>query len=472
MIAAEYFVYVVGFFAAIGGFLFGYDTGVISGVLEMDEFTNLFNPGDWEKGFIVAFFQIGCILGSLGANFIADSLGRTITIFTGSIVFCVGATLQCSSFHIAQLYIGRLIAGVAVGSLSMVVPLYQSEVAPKAIRGRLISLQQLAITIGIMVSFWVDYGVQYMTGGWRLALALQIAPALALLGMPFMPQSPRWLVARNRHEAARRSLVRMRRASKVDDELKEIIDSIEAERLANHLGWMDLFKSYMRRRLIIGVLIQCFQQLTGINVIMYYAPTIFTSIASGMSNLFAQGITGIVNFATTVPALFLVDRVGRKTVLLIGSAGMATAFIVLTVLFSLYSTPSPTDASSVIVNDATVGVVMVVMIYLFVANFAYSWGPIGWIIPAEIFPQEHRARAMSLAVASNWLMNVLISVFTPVLLGQIQWRLFIIFIILIATMAAFVLFFVPETKGKSLEELDVFFNKHSDTIANWREEPC
>ena len=453
------FVYVVSLFAAIGGLLLGYDTGAISGVLEFSQFNSLFNPSDWQKGLIVSLFQAGCVVGALGSNFLADRVGRNITIFVGSCILCIGAILQVSSFVLGQLYVGRIVAGLGIGVLSMIVPLYQSEVAPKRIRGTLIALQQLAITCGIMFGFWLDYGLATVNEGWRISLSLQLFPAIVLLFILLMPQSPRWLISMGREEEAVRNLRRIRTGEdEVETEVREIQSAVqESESLRRQSGWSDVFTRRNRLRLFIGVMMQVFQQFTGINAIMYYAPAIFASVVQGNNNLLAQGINGTVNFITTIPALFVIDRFGRKAILMCGGVGMCVSFIIVTILFSQFAVPVP-NSSNITVPNSSAGAAIIVMICLFVANFAYSWGPVGWIVPAEVFPQHHRARMMSLAVAANWLTNILVSFMTPILLQSIQYNLFIIFICLLGVMTAFVFFVVPETRGKSLEEVDLYFN--------------
>lgn len=460
-------VYLVSCFSAIGGFLFGYDIGIMSSVLEMVDFMTLFQPDEWQKGFIVSSFQLGACLGALLASFAADFLGRRMAIGLGSLIFIGGAIFQTAAFNLAVLYTGRIISGVSIGVLSMIVPLYQSELAPKDIRGRLITLQQLAITFGILVSFWIGYGIieDGMFNGWRLMMGLQIVPAFCLLtGVMFLPESPRWLLERkNDPVKARNSLIRVRGEEKsVEEELQEMQMGIDLEHSLGKGGWKHLFGRAMIYPLSIGILIQIFQQLTGINAIMYYAPSIFQSVTSskGISNL-AQGINGIINFLSTFPAIYFVDRMGRRKLLISGALGMAICFATVVGLFGVYSTVGA--SGEVNFTNITAGWCAIVFIYLFVVNFAYSWGPIGWILPAEIYPLQHRARAVSITTATNWLGNLLVAQFTPPLLKTIHYYVFLIFMGCLLLMTAYVWFWVPETKGKSLEEIETYFIERSKT---------
>ena len=466
---ARLHVYLVSCFSAIGGFLFGYDIGIMSSVLEMTDFMNLFQPDEWQKGFIVSAFQLGAFIGALLASFAADFRGRRMAIALGSLIFILGAIFQTSSFHLGLLYVGRIISGISIGVLSMIIPLYQSELAPKDIRGRLISLQQLAITFGILVSFWIGYAVieSHMYNGWRLIMGLQIPPALCLLvGALFLPESPRWLLdKRSDTSKARESLARVRGDGKeVDDELQEMQTGIDLEHSLGKGGWKHLFDKNMLYPLSIGVLMQIFQQLTGINAIMYYAPSIFQSVASKEISNLAQGINGIINFLSTFPAIYLVDRIGRKKLLLSGAMGMITCFVIVVGLFGGYSMIDAAD--KIQFTNKVAGWSAVVFIYLFVVNFAYSWGPIGWILPAEIFPLQHRARAVSITTATNWLGNLIVAQFTPPLLKSIHFYVFLIFSGCLLLATGYIWMWVPETKGKSLEQIEAYFMKKSDGFSD------
>ncbi|KAK9760359.1 hypothetical protein K7432_015695 [Basidiobolus ranarum] len=335
-------VYVASAAAAIGGFLFGYDTGVISGVLVMDRFKDRFGYADKPalEGFITSSLTLGCLIGSLSASYMADRFGRKFSIMMAGFCFTVGAALQCSSIEIAQLLIGRIVAGLAVGVLSMVVPLYQSEIAPKEIRGTLVSMQQLAITIGILVAFLINMGTDKIDSdaSWRIPLGVQGIPALILsLLMFLLPKSPRWLMSQGHSEQALEVLQKF--SKNPDAELEDISQTIRMEKEMATPSWAELFQSGLRRRVFIGIAIQVFQQLTGINAIMYYAPTIFKSAGyhGKSAQLTATAINGAVNVGMTIPAVLYVDRIGRRPLLMIGAACMATTMIILGVLIAVFS---------------------------------------------------------------------------------------------------------------------------------------
>ncbi|CAO3612096.1 unnamed protein product [Mucor hiemalis] len=470
-------LYVVCGFAAIGGFCFGYDTGVISGVLTMEPFIrtmtdNLDHLAPIQTSVITGLLLAGCFVGSLLAAPLCEKLSRKYTIIVASLVFNIGAAVQTAANNYDMMIAGRFVAGLGVGTLSMAVPLYLSELAPKEIRGRLISLQQLMITIGIMVAFWVGAGTQYLKthASWRIPLGIQIAPAAVLMiGTIFLPFSPRWLINKGRNEEALAVLARLHSGGDktnpaVVAEYEEIIAQVEHERTVSVSSYTELLKGTVRRRLILGVLIQIFQQFTGINSIMYYAPKIFqqAGIQDTAASLIASGVNGCVNVLSTfIPIIFL-DRLGRRVVLISGALVMGSAMLLCGIVMG---------ATGRVFEDVTTGEMQVdmssnkaasyfciVMVYVFVAGFAYSWGPCGWVYPAEIYPLSIRAKGTSITTAANWLMNFIISLFVPIMLTTITWGTYIFFGCCCAVMAACVFLFYPETKGRSLEEMDVVFS--------------
>ncbi|KAJ1653238.1 hypothetical protein IWQ61_006598 [Dispira simplex] len=465
-------VYLAASVAAIGGFMFGYDTGVISGILDMPNFKSYYEyPTALQRGTIVSMLTLGCFVGSLLSGYSADKLGRKWSIVTASAVFILGAALQTGSINTTMLIFGRIIAGLGIGVLSMCVPVFQSEIAPPGIRGRLVSLQQFAITIGIAVSFWIDYGCEKIgpdtTATWRIPLGVQLAPAaLLIVGIIFMPFSPRWLLDNDKDEQAIRVLARLRSNGDTSDpavieEFNEIKSEVQFERENSVRSYWQVLRKPIRRRLMLGIIIQIFQQLTGINVIMYYAPTIFRQ--AGLSDvsapLLATGINGVVNVLATIPAIMFVDRWGRRKTLLSGSAVMGISYVIIGCIIA-------TKGTKVIAEDGAVSVTMdnlaasyatIVFVYIFVAGFAYSWGPIGWIYPSEIFPLHVRAKATSISTAANWLFNFAIGQIAPILLDEITWGLYIIFACFSAIAIVLVYFLFPETKGRTLEEMDEVF---------------
>ncbi len=386
-------------------------------------------------------------------------------------MFNVGAAVQTAATSYDMMIAGRFVAGLGVGTLSMAVPLYLSELAPKEIRGRLISLQQLMITIGIMVAFWVGAGTQYLTtdAAWRIPLGIQIAPAAVLMiGTFFLPFSPRWLINKGRNDEALGVLARLHsKGDKTNPEVvaeyEEIVAQVEHERTVSVSSYMELLKGTVRRRLVLGVVIQIFQQFTGINSIMYYAPVIFqqAGVGSTSASLIASGVNGVLNVLSTIIPIVFLDRLGRRVVLISGALVMGSAMllcgIVMGATATVYEDVKSGEMKVDMSGNKSASYFCIVMVYVFVAGFAYSWGPCGWVYPAEIYPLSIRAKGTSITTAANWLMNFIISLFVPIMLTTITWGTYIFFGCCCAVMAICVFLFYPETKGRSLEEMDLVF---------------
>ncbi|CAG8679882.1 22844_t:CDS:10 [Rhizophagus irregularis] len=440
------YVYVCAAFSAIGGLLFGYDIGVISGILTMSHFREKFPSGPAKEGSIVSSLLAGCFFGALVSGYFADKIGRKFSILGASMVFIVGSVLQATATTFIQLYFGRVVAGVSIGILSMIVPLYQSEISPKEIRGRLISFQQWSITIGIPL--WI-----------------QNVPALILaFGMPFLPFSPRWLVHSDRDEEAITVLAKLRAggdrtAVAVQKEYTEIKDNVRFEREFAAKNYSELVKrgpENIRRRVLLGIFIQIFQQLNGINAIMFYAPQIYNNAGIDLST----GINGFVNILATIPAILWVDRWGRRPTLISGSIIMGASMLVIGSILAINGTKyfdSSLGKNFIKLDNKASSLAVIIFIYIFVAGFAYSWGPTRWIYPAEIYPLRIRGKAMSITTAFNWLFNFVLGQIVPILLNSITWGII---------MAISVHIFYPETKGNSLEEMDsIFSNIHPNNIS-------
>ncbi|KAL4738628.1 general substrate transporter [Aspergillus similis] len=474
------FIFFQACIASIGGLL--YDQGVISGVQVMSnfkvQFPQLANNATLQ-GWMVSVLTLGAMFGALLNGPIADRFSRRWSILYANIVFLTGSAIQAGSVNIPMLFISRFIAGVAVGMLSMVVPLYLSEVAPPNLRGGLVALQQLAITIGIMVAFWLDYGTQHIGGtgeaqspaAWRFPLAFQCVPSLVLaIATAVLPYSPRWLVQVGREDEARRVLIRIRRVPDTDPRITlELLDIKAANlfdresraakfpdvtgrvRLALHEYRELLVVPHLNRRLLIASLLQVLQQFTGINAIIYYAPTMFTSIGlSGNSvDLLATGVVGIVNCLATIPAILFIDRFGRKKVLITGAIGMSVSQLIVGTLYAVYKSRWAENTSA--------GWAAAVFIWVYIANFAYSIGCVNWIIPSELFPPAVRSKAVSIAISLNWLTNFIVALVTPRMLKSITFGTFYFFLIFCLILLVWVMMFMPETKGVPIEGMDRLF---------------
>ncbi len=435
------FVYAAALFAALGGLLFGYDTGVISGALIF--IRKDFALTVFRQELVVSVVLVGAAVASLTGGRLADRIGRRATLLATAIIFIAGAALCALATSVAMLVIGRLIVGVGIGLACSTVPVYISEVSPASARGWQVSLFQLAITIGILGSYLVDYDFA-ASGGWRWMLALAFVPGLLLgLGMLVMPETPRWLMRRGRAQQARRVLERIRGGADVDAELQEIERTLLA---AEERGrWSDLVTPSVRPALVIGVGLAIFQQVTGINTVIYYAPTIIQSsgIPSASGAILATAGIGLVNVVMTVVAMWLIDRVGRRPLLLTGTGGM---IVTLGGLGLLFRSPG---------NSSGVATLAVVLLMAYVACFAISLGPIFWLLISEIYPLKIRCLAEGTAAGANWTFNFLVSLTFLTLVQVIGASdAFWLYGLLAVGSWVFSYYLVPETKGRTLEQIE------------------
>lgn len=434
------FVIFVAAITSIGGLLFGYDTGVISGAI-------LFIREDFVLSSIaqevtVSAVLIGAVIGASISGMLADKYGRKIMIVLASIIFGVGAIFSAASPNVNALIISRVVVGIAIGMASFIVPLYIAEVAPINIRGALVSLNQLAITLGIVISYMVDLYFA-PNGSWRWMLGLALIPSLILaLGMLFMPPSPRWLISKGFESKAVNVLKKIRGIDNVDKEVNEIEQTLLLE---NEGKWSDLLEPKIRSALLIGIGLAAFQQLTGINTVIYYAPTIleFAGLQTATVTIFATVGIGVVNVLLTVVSILLIDRVGRRPLLLVGISGMIVSLGIMGLAFII---PGLTSS---------LGWVAVICLMLYVGSFAISLGPIFWLMIAEIYPLRIRGRAMSIVTMINWATNLVVAItFLTIieLLGTSG--TFWLYGTIAVLSLLFVYYRVPETKGKSLEEIE------------------
>jgi len=351
-----------------------------------------------------------------------------------------------TSVQIWMLIAGRFIVGMGVGLSSQSVPLYITEVASPKYRGGLVSLNQLCITIGIMVSYGINFGFDSYPRGWSYSLGLGATPALILVvGMYFLPETPYYLVIKGRDEDARRVLVYLRKRNDVSLELDDMRKSNIKGMEENEPKWSEIFHNRnMLKIQMIGAGLTIFQQFVGVNAVIYYAPEIFIDVGySTSATLFATLIVGIVNVVTTALSVWLVDVLGRRVLLLFGSAVMAATMLVLGVLAAL----------DMFKENHALGIVAIISVCLFIVGFAISWGPIAWLIPSEIFPLRLRGKMTTVSTFGNWGSNLIVSMCFLILFNAITWGVFIIFTILCIFSGIFVYFAVPETKNKSLDEL-------------------
>jgi SP family galactose:H+ symporter-like MFS transporter len=438
------FVRVAAAITATGGLLFGYDTGVISGALLF--ITKDFAPlSSFLQGVIVSVLLVGAVTGAIAGGPLSDRLGRRPVVLLAAIIFAVGAIAAALAPNVLILIFARFILGLGVGLASLIVPLYIAEIAPPDTRGALVSLNQLMITIGILLSYIV--GVAFTPiEGWRYMFAVAVIPALILgIGMFTLPESPRWLVKNGKLDKARSVLLLSRVEAGVETEMQQMEEIERIERQQAQVGYKELLAPWIRPALIVGVGLAIFQQITGINTVIYYAPTILEKVgfsAGGAIAATALGV-GAVNVGFTILAVYIVDRVGRRPLLLIGLIGMIVSLGLLGVVFSLGAT------------SGAAGLLATVCLALYIASFAISLGPIFWLMISEIYPLNMRGSAMSIAALCNWGSNFIVALIFPVLLATFGGAgSFWLFAALGIVAWIFVYFMVPETKGRTLEEIE------------------
>jgi sugar porter (SP) family MFS transporter len=436
---------IVYVFGALGGLLFGYDTGVISGAL-------LFIPKDFKltpflEGAIVAGLLLGAMVGAGCAGRLSDRLGRRRLIIIAAVVFTAGALLAALAPSVAVLVAARFVLGLAVGSAALVVPLYLAEIAPTEVRGAIASLNQLMIVAGILAAFIVN-AVLASSADWRLMLGLAAIPSLILLcGMLFMPETPRYLVHAGDEDTAREVLQDLpgdERPERRIEQIREVEQHAESD-----VGLRGLWRAkWVRPALVVAAGLAAFQQLVGINTIIYYAPKTLTNVGfAKTSAIYANLIIGVVNVLMTVIAIRIIDRVGRKPMLFAGVAGMVGSLLVLGISLSVLAKPHhPGDPAAVIT---------LVCLGAFIASFAATWGPVVWVMIPEVLPLKLRGTAMGVAVFCNWAANFLVAQTFPPLLAKLgPGPVFLGYAALGVLAAVFVKAFVAETKGRSLEEIE------------------
>ena len=442
------YVVLVCVVAALGGLLFGYDTAVISGAIGFLQTRFNLNPA-W-TGWAASCALIGCIIGVSIAGILSDRLGRKKVLILSAVFFLVSAVGTALPRNITEFIIFRMIGGVGVGAASMISPLYIAEISPAGIRGRMVTVNHFAIVSGILVVYFVNF---FIAGqgtelwnvqiGWRWMFGSEALPAVLLLFLLFrVPESPRWLTKQQRADEALAVLSRAGGTRHARQELAAIEDAI-----AHESGSIaQLFRPGLRIVLVIGVTLAVLQQVTGINVFMYYAPEIFKKLGSGINSaLFQTVVVGSVNLTFTVVALWTVDRLGRKPLMIIGSTGMGISLLAL--------------GLAAFFQKAELWVLIFVLGYI--ACFALSLGPVVWVVLAEIFPTRIRGRAMAIAIVCLWAANFVISQTFP-MMNENQWLIerfhhgfpFWIYSALCVVTVVFVWLFVPETKRKTLEEIE------------------
>ncbi|KAF2814490.1 quinate permease [Mytilinidion resinicola] len=471
-------VYLLTSVAYMGSLLFGYDTGVMGSVLALKAFKQDFGLPTDKSGFasaknasvssnVVSLLTAGCFFGAIAAAFLNERFGRRYSLMGFALIFLVGASIQTAAHHeIGMIYAGRVIAGLGIGGMSSITPVFVSENSPPNVRGRIAGLFQEFLVIGSTFAYWLDYGVSLhipvSTRQWRIPVAIQLIPGgFMLIGLFFLKESPRWLMKQGRHDEAAASLAHIRceepGSEEVIKELAEIRAAIEEELNATEgVTWKECLLPGNRYRFLTGFCLMFWQQFSGTNSIGYYAPQIFQTVGVSKSSasLFATGVYGTVKVVTTGLFLILgIDRFGRRKSLLAGAAWMATMMFIIGAVLATH----PPVVKSDTVSSASIA--MVVMIYLYVIGYSASWGPVPWVYLSEIFPTRLRAYGVGMGAATQWLFNFVITKITPEAVNHIGWRTFLMFGIFCMSMGIFAFFFIKETRRLKLEDMDILFGR-------------
>lgn len=477
-----YNVYVIGMVACISGLMFGFDISSMSSMIGTNHYQEYFNyPTSTAQGGITASMAGGSFIGSLISPNFSDAFGRRFSLHMCATFWIIGAIIQSASQDQAMLIVGRVISGAGIGFGSSIAPVYCSEVAPPAIRGLICGLFQFSVTVGIMILFYIGFGLHYIDGtaSFRLTWGLQIVPGLILLVATFfLPESPRWLANRNRWEEASDTVARITAKGNREDpyvriQLEEIKEQVLIDQLAVDFSYRHLFRKKTIQKTIVGVSAQMWQQLCGMNVMMYYIVYIFKMAGySGSTVLVSGSIQYVLNVLMTIPALFLVDKIGRRPVLITGGILMFIWLFVVAGLLATYAVPEPNgfDGDKTVTisipsyhGSAARGVIAAS--YLFVCSFAPTWGIGIWIYCSEIFNNMERAKGSALCAAVNWAFNFALAMFVPNAFQNISWRTYIIFGVFSVALTIQTFYMFPETKGKTLEEIDQMW---ADKIPAWK----
>ncbi|KAH0341071.1 general substrate transporter, partial [Aureobasidium melanogenum] len=452
-------IYFTSVFVSLGVFLFGYDQGVMSGIITGMYFKGYFNqPTRAEIGTMVAILEVGAFISSLGVGRIGDILGRRRTILYGAVVFVIGGAFQTFATGMPMMMLGRIIAGFGVGALSTIVPVYQSEISPPHNRGKLACIEFSGNIVGYASSVWVDYFSSFIHNdwSWRLPLFMQcVMGVLLILGSFLICESPRWLLDNDHDEEGIVVIANLYgkgdiHNQKARDEYREIKMNVLLQRQEGERSYKDMFKRYYKR-VFIAMSAQALAQLNGINVISYYAPLVFEQAGwVGRDAILMTGINGLTYLLSTVPPWYLVDRLGRRFILMWGAVAMIISLSAISyfIYIDIHLTPR----------------MVVIFVVLYNAAFGASWGPIPWLYPPEILPLSIRAKGASLSTASNWAFNWLVGELTPILQDLIQWRLYLMHAFFCAVSLVVVYFTYPETANVRLEDMNSIFGDAS-TVA-------
>ncbi|KAI1839769.1 hypothetical protein JX266_014022 [Neoarthrinium moseri] len=464
------------FLASLGGFSFGYDQGVISIINVMPQFHTLYpeTVTPFGTGFMTGMLLLGAFLGCLFMPYLADKISRKRALTVVVVIFDIGAIMQTAATSYGVLVAGRAIGGIGVGTLAMTAPLYISEISPPNLRGTLLVLESISIVSGVVIAFWITFATRHLPSeaSFRLPLGLQMVCATLLgIGILFFPYSPRWLALKGRQEECLTSLAKLRNLptsdNRVQTEYRSIITEVgfqtitQNRRHPNKTGlmlefaqWIDLFSSNNWRRTVVGVGVTFFQQFMGVNAFIYYAPTLFRSIGqSDEMSLVLSGVFNCLQLVTVILCFFIIDNVGRRPLAIIGAVGTCISYAVIAILSGLFSDNwlAHTDA----------GWACAAMAFIFILFFGVSYSPLGWALPPEVFTTATRSKGVALSTCVNWLSNFIVGIATPPMIAQIGYGTYVFFAVFCLLASFWAFFLVPETRGKTLEQMDEVFGDTS-----------
>ncbi|KAH7084546.1 general substrate transporter [Paraphoma chrysanthemicola] len=458
----KWYQFLVGLFASLGSLLYGYDLGVIAQVIASQSFKTKFKPTTPEEGAVVSVFTGGAFFGAGFAGPMGDKLGRRKTILVGALIFCLGGALQTGAQGLSYLYAGRSLAGVGVGILCMIIPVYQGELAHPDIRGRITALQQFMLGIGALSAAWISYGCYVgfeptNDGQWRTSLGIQVIPAVFLAALILLfPESPRWLIDHGRVEDGLRTLAQLHAHGNENDpwvqaEFQQIQDMITFEHEHEAKSYGELFKDRSCfRRLFLACAIQASIQMTGVSAIQYYSVTIYGKMGiAGDETLKYQAISSIIALIAQFLCILFIDHFGRRWPLILGNLGNMVTFIISTIMLAVF--PPGTSNN----KAAAWGFIVITWVYNF--SFSATCGPLSWIIPAEIFDTKTRSKGVSIACMVSFAFNTMIGQVTGIAMESVGWKYYILFVVCNLTNAIFFYCFLPETAKRPLEEMNYLF---------------
>jgi sugar porter (SP) family MFS transporter len=430
--------------AMIGGLMFGFDIAIISGA--NTSLQSYFDLNELELGWGTGSLVLGAMFGALGSGGLTDRFGRRKVLIYVALLFALSCMGSALSHTFVTFVVSRIVGGLSVGAASVLSPMYVAEVAPKKVRGMLVSIYQLTIVIGILISYLINYGLYGLENDWRWMFATGVVPSvLFFIGLFFIPESPRWLYLKGHKEASRAIVTRLVGASNADWEIQEIEKTLQVHE--GEASLKDLFSPSVRRAAFVGLLIAFLVQLDGMNAVVNYAPKIFQKAGFEIKNaLLNTSFIGFVNFIFTFVAIVVIDRVGRKTLYLIGSLGMCVALVCLAATYFLHLE----------------GILTMIFVLAFVAFFAACIGPVFWTLVAEIFPNRIRGKAVALASSAQWSVYFLVALLFPRFLELVGGGFaFLFFAVMDFSQFLIVRHYLPETRGKSLEEIEMHWNQEA-----------